>query len=119
MRTLPPQSEVVRWFEDDLFCQVNLWFACHLLEPVESITDAHLVRPNPEYPYSFGHSTATELVDLIDRAHPISSKELRTFAELWDHYRSGDLTALADTAARLAPDWPMLLPAIEAHRRRV
>ena len=31
LHSIPEDSEICLWFEDDLFCQVNLWFTLNLL----------------------------------------------------------------------------------------
>jgi len=46
-------SEVNLWFEDDLFCQSNLWFCCYILQRIKEI-NVYLVRPDHQDWAGFG-----------------------------------------------------------------
>ena len=45
--------EVNLWFEEDLFCQVNLWFVLYLLHQNDKQYLINLVLPSNECKYSF------------------------------------------------------------------
>lgn len=52
VRNLPKDAEVNLWFEDDVFCQVNLWFCVNLLYN-NGITNLWLIRPKNHTQYGF------------------------------------------------------------------
>ena len=54
IKNIPTQSIINLWFEDDLFCQVNLWFVCSLLHNYTRECQVFLVRPASHDPYGFG-----------------------------------------------------------------
>ena len=61
IQRLPHGSEVHLWFEDDLFCQVNAWFAVYLLlRSTRGVSRQHslyLVRPAEHTSRGFGGLT--------------------------------------------------------------
>jgi len=44
IQRIPHGAEINLWFEDDLFCQVNLWFILHLMKESDEIYNLFLVR---------------------------------------------------------------------------
>ena len=39
---IPQEVEINTWFEDDLFCQVNFWFVCYLLDHSQKLAASRL-----------------------------------------------------------------------------
>ena len=50
---LDKKSEINLWFEEDLFCQVNLWFVCYLLKLIDA-ESVYLMMPESQDRYGFG-----------------------------------------------------------------
>ncbi|MUP46057.1 DUF1835 domain-containing protein [Gramella sp. BOM4] len=50
---LDKKSEINLWFEEDLFCQVNLWFVCYLLKLIDA-ENVYLIKPESQDRYGFG-----------------------------------------------------------------
>lgn len=113
---LPSAAEVHLWFEDDLFCQVNLWFVVYLLYQSEIDCSVFLVRPETHNQYGFGGLTDTELIDALGNKTNISNIEL--WAALWISYQQKDVERLLNTAKQL-DDFPFVLAAVEAHLARI
>ena len=57
------------WFEDDLFCQVNLWFTLSLLNEMDGKSEIYLVRPPRHTPYGFGILNKEELTVCYKREY--------------------------------------------------
>lgn len=115
--TLPHGAEINLWFEEDLFCQVNFWFVCSLLNKHSKNYGIHLVRPGEPYPYSFGKLDEEELVSIYDKKKPL--KDINRLADLWGCYQRGDVEQLLNIGRELENELPFLLPAIQAHIERI
>jgi hypothetical protein len=117
IRRIPTESTVNLWFEDDLFCQVNLWFICSLLFNYTIGCHVFLVRPAAHDQYGFGGLSESELKQAYDER--VEIEELEKFAYLWECYQKNDLEALIQTATGLKQVFPFILPAVEAHIARI
>jgi len=117
MQKIPAQSTICLWFEDDLFCQVNLWFVTYLLHHHVKDPTVSLIRPHTHTPYGFGGLRQPELVQLYRDQTPLPT--LQSFARLWELYRQNDLNELLNRARELDTTFPFVLPAVEAHISRI
>lgn len=113
MQEIPKGAEINLWFEDDLFCQVNFWFVVHLLHHAQKPENIFLIRPKAHSPYSFGHLDEQELVSCYENKLQLTN--LETLSQLWTFYQTQNTAQLLQTAQKLQPKYPFLLPAIEAH----
>lgn len=89
IRKLPQGCNVALWFEEDLFCQVNLWYICSLLTPL-NLGKVILVRPNAGNEYSFAHMLNQELLEAYQAAGHLTSSNLALLAECWQAYKKQD-----------------------------
>lgn len=112
-------SEINLWFEDDLFCQVNLWFVCNLLIDKTDICDIFLVRPEEHTKYGFGGIAPEKLPLLLENRIPISEAHISLLARLWKCYQENDLEVMNEMAKELNPKFPFILDAVQAHTDRV
>ncbi len=88
IRQIPQYSEINLWFEDDLFCQVNLWFVVHLLN--KKIYNIHLVRPLKDMKYGFASYDGDGLISLFEERILVS--KISELAKLWICMRTMHLT---------------------------
>ncbi len=103
-------GEINLWFEDDLFCQVNLWFLLHHLKNSEKI---YLVRPPALTGYGFGGLTSEELLATLEQRTALSlSGQLE---DLWPAYRENDTGRLQSLGSELEEQYPFITQAIQAH----
>lgn len=100
---LPGHTEVNLWFEQDLFCQTNLWYCCHLLQAQTLSGPVYLVLAPAHSPYSFGALQPADLPSLLEQRQVLSSAQLVFFAQLWEAYATQQLAALKSLAQQ-APD---------------
>lgn len=89
IKALNSQHKIVLWFEEDLFCQVNLWYICNLLLNAD-IETCYLVRPSQGNEFSFAHMTNNELIVAYQQAIKLTLIELKFFAKCWQAYVSQD-----------------------------
>jgi hypothetical protein len=117
IRQIPPHSAVYLWFEDDLFCQVNLWFVANLLHQNASIAKVWLVRPPVHTPYGFGGLSEAGLLSAYENRMAIA--DLQVFVRLWHAYKSQNTDRMLDLAIQGEAAYPFLRPAVQAHLDRI
>ena len=116
--SIPDGSDITLWFEDDLFCQVNLWFVSHLLNQAQDDTNIWLVRPQTHTEYGFGGIHPNELLSLLDHRIPISAEILTMLSDLWNAYQEEDQQHMNEIAEQLH-SFPFIQNAIHLHIDRV
>ena len=116
LRQLPENVDINLWFEDDLFCQTNLWFLIHLLSETHR-DNLFLVRPKSHSPYSFAHLSNTELFEILDSR--IQLKDIDDLSKLWKHYSSSNHKELLRLGEQLRPTYAFIAEVIQAHLDRL
>ena len=111
---IPPNSSIYLWFEDDLFCQTNMWFALYLLHEHTNNCQYLWVRPENALRYGFGGLSNDELIELAK--NPVKLNELRTFSNLWKAYAANDNETLQAMANALKTVYPAVANAIQAQQ---
>ncbi len=117
IKKIPKQSIINVWFEDDLFCQVNLWFVVNLLFNYVNDCKVFLIRPKVHTPYGFGGLNNAELRQAFKEK--VLLKETVQIASLWEAYKENNLEELLRIAEKLKSPYPFILEAVEAHRARI
>lgn len=112
---LPQDSKIYCWFEEDLFCQVNLWFVLDLLHNHPG--DVYLVLPFPDSPYHFSSLDEQDLVDSFEsKAHFLNTKEREILETLWRHFQNEEIFEALQIGELFNQSFPFLKQAIEAWR---
>ena len=117
IQSIPPGSVVHLWFEDDLFCQVNLWFACHLLYNCTEQLKVYLIRPEILTKFGFAAYDSSGLVKLFEDQTEFSCLEI--CARLWSAYANNDLMLLQDIAAIVPEPYSFMKTAVKLHLDRL
>jgi hypothetical protein len=106
-------DEVNLWFEDDLFCQTNLWFICYLISNFTSVNDVHLVRSDSLI-YGFA---GTDLMSAWKQKMFLGASGLKHLNRCWQCYSEDNLDGLI----QLSTDdrYPFLKEVIQAHIERI
>lgn len=97
------------WFEDDLFCQSNLWFLLHYIYRYTDHRDLHLVRPKSHNRFGFGGLSEEELINAFQSSIPLDDGE--KLSELWIAYCQNDFEQLR----AISNDYAFMIPAVQAH----
>jgi len=116
---IPDNTEVSLWFEDDLFCQVNLWFTAYILSQTGKKYNVSLVRPHTSLELGFGGSDGEGLFSAFKNKRALLEAELSLLGELWTFFQQNDLRGMQVRAKANVDLADFLLPAIEAHARRL
>ena len=106
-------GEVNLWFEEDLFCQVNLWFICSLLYHKD--VKVYLVMPEDSLRYGFGGLTKEELIGSLKNRIALTAINVNQFVLLWFAYRKDHIERLLKLAVQMHGNFPFVMKAIEAH----
>lgn len=89
---IPEGSEVNLWFENDLFCQANMWFVISIL--VNKDVNLNRVFPQVKNPVDiwkgFGISDSTELIKAYGKKVKFSSQDKQLGYDLWKAYQKND-----------------------------
>jgi hypothetical protein len=110
IKTIDTGDEVNLWFENDLFCQANMWFTISLLTK-SGITKVFRISPiirGGNKWEGFGRHTATDLVHCFEKRQGFTKGDFKLGENLWDAYRTSDLVALAYFSKSLSPCFPYL-----------
>ncbi len=105
IRHLTADSEVNLWFEDDVFCQVNLWFCVNLLHQ-NGLKKLWLVRPKSHTQYGFGGLNDQQLAEALDQR--IYLKHQNEIAGLWNHFEVKNFEEMTAIAKKLKLDYPFM-----------
>ena len=102
--SIPGDEKVYLWFEEDLFCQVNMWFCIYLMSFSSHSGEVNWVCPDNQLEYGFGAYKAEELNKLLNHARILSRDELNTISQMWLALQSDDIPRLEEYAANLKGD---------------
>lgn len=115
IKSIPADAQIYCWFEEDLFCQVNLWFVFNYLKTHPA--EVSLVLPYPDSPYHFSVLGEKELVEAYEKkAKKLSPRERAVLGDLWLHFQQKDVFAALKIAEQFTERFPFLKPAVEAWR---
>lgn len=118
IQQIPNGEEIALWFEDDLFCQVNLWFVCWLLDETGRNHPLYLVRPPADSRYSFASVDETGLSSCFEARTQITPAERSALAGMWKAYQYEDRIAMHRLATGPLRAFDFLLPVIDAEVTR-
>jgi hypothetical protein len=89
-------DDVYLWFEDDLFCQINMWWVIQSLWRFRQPQKKPLPRLYRVFPEDkpgswdgFGKATSEELVKLFQQAVPFEKTDVDIALKLWNAYNRG------------------------------
>lgn len=98
LSNLPENSEVCFWFENDLFCQVNMWFVLSML-PKQADFKVFRVLPileNGDIWKGFGNATPAKLEKAYSSKIQFEQKDIDLGIHLWEAYRKNNFEQLTE-----------------------
>jgi hypothetical protein len=122
IRGLADGVELSLWFEDDLFCQVNLWFVLNLLSESPNIK-IYRVFPPESSPANIwrglGDASTAALTQAYEAKVPFTSFDLALGKNLWEAYRLGDGAQLTTLSKSVSPCFRQLAEVCQAQLGRI
>lgn len=116
---LPEQYEVHLWFEDDLFCQTNMWFILALLMKQETKGKIYRVFPTVQNSIDhwkgFGPSDTEMLKQSLSKRVACTRQDVELGAALWTAYRNDDFKALSALSRAHSSAFQYLKEVCQAH----
>lgn len=115
---LPEGAEVFLWFEDDLFCQVNMWFVLWLMAGRDDLRVSRVFPVAGELQYrwrGFGGNTPQQLPAALAASIRMSPEDRNLGIQLWRRYQEKDhnaLQQLGKTDSSAFRDLPAVLEAL-------
>ena len=122
LHSIPEDTEICLWFEDDLFCQVNLWFILNLISDSPRIKIFRVFPPEatPENRWmGFGGASTTALEQAYEARISFTSSDLKLGKNLWEAYRLGDGSQLAALSKSVSPCFRHLEEVCQAQLDRI
>lgn len=114
---LPEGSEICLWFENDLFCQANMWFILSLIKN----TSSTIFRVFPVVNYAsdlwkgFGVSNAEMLQQAYDAKVKLTNEDINLGGNLWKAYKTADFKKLKKLAVHPSSCFQHLGEVCQAH----
>jgi len=114
---IPEGSKVNLWFEDDLFCQVNLWFC---ISSISEIKDLKLYRIFPKSNAEnlwkgFSDSDYSDLEKSLEYKVLFNEKDIKLAVNLWKAYQNNDLDSLKELSENQSDCFHFLKEVIDAY----
>jgi hypothetical protein len=111
----PDHDEVVLWFEQDLFCAVNLWSILDWFARRAPATRLALVYPPTDDVKGLGAMTGTRLAALFAARRPVGDAARELGAQAWAAYAGPDPLQGAPLIADETPPLPFVREAFRCH----
>lgn len=111
-------SKVYLWFENDLFCQVNFWFATYILSQLEREISVFLVSPIKDTWMGFGMLNYDELMNSLENKKELDQQKQAHLTQLWLAYQNSNWEQLRLNAKVLSSTIDHIEEVVEAHIER-
>ncbi len=104
IQSIAPDREIALWFENDLFCQSNLWFITTLLDHNKNHRVSR-VYPDPNHSgwQTFSIQTLEDATRLFESRIIYRPEDLHTSHQLWSAFCSNDVQAIQTIARNSNP----------------
>lgn len=118
LNNLPANSEICLWFENDLFCQTNMWFVVSILSnhPAFKIFRVFPVIENSADTWKgFGIANSEKLAQAYYSKIQFTPDDIELGKNLWTAYQNGDLDKLNKLAKSQSDCFKYLVEVCQAH----
>lgn len=118
LNSLTANSEICLWFENDLFCQVNMWFVISILADYPDLRVFRIfpiTESNTDKWKGFGIANAEKLEQAYYSKVRFTLKDIRLGKDLWTSYQNGDLKHLKELSEQQSGCFKYLEEVCQAH----
>ncbi len=92
LKRLDTSYKIHLWFENDLFCQANLWFTITYLDYLGLSKNLYLVEPTSQHPYSFAYHSREALHTIFKERKYITNTA--DYILIWEAFINKNRTVL-------------------------
>lgn len=114
IKQISAEDDVYFWFEDDLFCQVNFWFACSLLSVKHNLFSCFFVRAKPTHEHGYGGMSKEELLSSFQKSISIYPTDIQLFINMWNAFRTDEVQYLIELKSKLSDSFKFVKNAIDS-----
>ncbi|KMQ69763.1 hypothetical protein ACM39_01560 [Chryseobacterium sp. FH2] len=114
---IPKSSEVNLWFEDDLFCQVNMWFCISLLSKIKGLK-IYRIYPKAsakDHWKGFSISSSSDLKESLQSRFLFRENDIEFALNLWEAFKNNDNNSLQQLSENLSQCFKYLEEVIEVY----
>jgi hypothetical protein len=120
LQQVTQDDNVYLWFEDDLFCQTNMWFSIYYITRfVQPQFFRIFPKVDKEIWIGFGKADKEEIVQLFDQKENFSPQDIQLVNFLWEAYVHNDEEKLKLLSKANSSCLRFLPEVIEAHLARI
>ncbi|WP_312767688.1 DUF1835 domain-containing protein [Epilithonimonas sp.] len=114
---IPEGSEVNLWFEDDLFCHVNLWFCVSLLSRIKNLKLYRIfpIKDIENHWKGFSDSDNSDLEESLESKVLLSENDIELAENLWKAYQNNDISSLKQLSENQSDCFHFLNEVIDAY----
>ena len=119
LEAISPDDEINLWFEDDLFCQTNMWFSVYYISTRIRTKFYRIFPKKDNINWSgFGRAEENELMTSFEGRQEFSEDDVALTNRLWEAYVANDRDALQILSASETTCFRFLPEVIQAHLER-
>lgn len=114
---LPKNAEVCLWFENDLFCQVYMWFVLSVLSKQSNLKVFRIfpIIENGEPWKGFGNANTDSLAKAFSSKVKFQQKDIDLGVNLWDAYQKNNFKQLKELSTNRSNCFEYLEEVCQAH----
>ncbi|MBK9982916.1 MAG: DUF1835 domain-containing protein [Saprospiraceae bacterium] len=119
MDSIQQDDEVYLWFEDDLFCQANMWFAVKYISS-RGGTKFYRVFPQEDRIHwsGFGRAEARDLIVCFEESKALNDTDVALANNIWNAYVENNVETLTTLSLIVSKGFRFLPEVISAHLER-
>ena len=119
LKDVKPGDEICLWFEDDLFCQANMWFSVYYISRIEKVRFFRIFPKEDNVGWSgFGRADAEELIKCFDERKEFSDTDIELANKLWTAYVNNERNTMQILSSQDSFCFRFLRDVIQAHLER-
>lgn len=118
LNAIPDDSEVCLWFENDLFCQANMWFVLAFLSKKPTLKLFRIFPIIENYVEDwkgFGNNNVNDLGKAYSEKVFLEPQDIELGQNLWNAYQNSDFTKLQELSKQKSDCFAYLEEVCQAH----
>lgn len=115
LKAIGKGDEVCLWFDEDLYCLVNLTFTVNLILSYSDTVSFYWIKPTSNNWWGYGGMSSEELVEAYIQKIPLSAIDISNLSQAWKAFQQKDFTNLTSLAAKLRHKFPQIEDVVHAH----